>query len=326
MNSYKQQTHCGLVVNYQCNAACRHCLYACSPERNSDYMSVDTANRITKLLKEKGINTLHVGGGEPFLNFKGLLKVIDVIYEAGMEVEYVETNGFWATNDIQVVQNLKALERAGVKRLLISLDPFHAEYVPVRLPLSLAEICEKIGFDYFLWQEQFRKTLACLEVDKVHSRADMEKEISSNYFLEAVKNSGVNIYAGRAINIIKEFCPRKPVKDILAESQPCHNLLQANFLHVDLYEQYIMPTCTGITIPLVEAVKGISQGRYKVFETLAMEGVVGLLKFIEENEYEIREEYASQCVLCFEIRQCLSKTGNYPELNAEYYEAALKYY
>lgn len=325
MSIIQKQRECGILVTYQCNAACRHCLFACSIERDGRYISSDAAERICTLLREKGSQSVHIGGGEPFLNFDGLIKVVEAVRRSGLEIDYVETNGFWVTDEKQALQYLHALKRAGANKLLISFDPFHAEYVPVKLPLRLAEICQHAGFKYLLWKEQFQTMLDCVEHEKIHSRAELEKLISPCYVLETAHIYRLNM-CGRSINIEKEYSPRKPVGEIITKSQPCRNLLKTNFLHVDLYEKYVMPGCTGITIPFAEAVEGIPKGRYIALETLVSNGVAGLLEYAKGIGFEVDEEYTSPCGLCFHIRHWLSETGNYPELDPEHYKAALAHY
>ena len=315
--------HCGLVVNYQCNAACRHCLYACSPNRLNDYMTPEATERICNLLKRRGVDSLHIGGGEPFLNFEGLIKVIERVKRAGLIIEYIETNGFWSSDEKQARQYLSDLAKAGADNLLISLDPFHIEYIPVGRPLRLAEICTEVGFRHFLHQKQFIESLSCLEHQKTYSRSELEQQISPTYLLDTAKIYGVTT-TGSAINLEEEFVLARPVSELITESHPCNSLLRTDFIHVDLYERYVMAGCTGITIPLVEAVGTIPSGSYPVFEILVMKGVKGLLEFAKKQGYKPEQGgYTSSCALCFRIRNWLSENYSYPELNAEYYEAAL---
>ncbi|MDR1574861.1 MAG: hypothetical protein LBS37_02540 [Treponema sp.] len=62
------------MVNYRCTAACRHCLYACSPTRRAGYLSREVMREICRLLRKGGIGSVHIGGGEPFLDFEESLK------------------------------------------------------------------------------------------------------------------------------------------------------------------------------------------------------------------------------------------------------------
>ena len=173
--------HGGIIANYQCTAACRHCLYACSPERTGGYITKETAESVCKLLRAGGCRSVHIGGGEPFLDFDGLLELIQTVTDAGIAVEYIETNAYWAADKQQAVQRLKKLARAGADTLCISLDPFHAEYVPADLPLSLAKTCQDVGFRYFLWQDKYLPALSKLAPGKAYSRAELEQHILAVY-------------------------------------------------------------------------------------------------------------------------------------------------
>ena len=144
--------HGGIMVNYKCTAACRHCLYSCSPTRGDGYMDEKTAGEICRLLRTGGCPSVHIGGGEPFLDFNGLVMMIRRLADAGITLEYVETNAFWAAES-GVNEKISRLLDEGVDALCISLDPYHAEYVPYGLPLRLAELCSRAGMDFFLWKQ-----------------------------------------------------------------------------------------------------------------------------------------------------------------------------
>ena len=131
--------HGGVMANYRCTAACRHCLYACSPDRTDGYISEKTAVSVAALLRTAGCRSVHIGGGEPFLNFEGLLMLVRKMTDAGVRVEYIETNAYWAADRRQAVKRLGELAQAGADTLCISIDPFHAEYVPPEgLPFKLS--------------------------------------------------------------------------------------------------------------------------------------------------------------------------------------------
>jgi len=319
-----QLRHGGIMANYQCNAACRHCLYACSPDRNSDYITKEAARDICGLLIKGGCKSVHIGGGEPFLDFDGLIALLETAREAGIRVEYVETNGFWASDEKQAMRYLQALSSAGADTLCISLDPFHAEYVPFELPLRLAEICRHNQFGYFLWQERFLQSLARVVPTKAHDRRALEEQISSKYVLETARSYGLSM-GGRAVNIEKEYTAPKAVHDLL-DTKACRCLTSTDHFHVDLYGRFIPPGCTGIAIPLDEAVSSMPDGKYPVFEALRSGGVAKLFDFAKVQGFEPKEGYTSSCALCFYTRQWLSENTGCLELDKQHYAASLTYY
>jgi hypothetical protein len=312
--------HGGIIANYKCTAACRHCLYACSPIRTDGFIDEQTAQSLCSVLVKGGCRSLHIGGGEPLLDVEGLISLAKVIKNAGITLEYVETNAFWA-NDDSAAEVLERLMSAGINMLCISIDPFHAEYVPYGHPLRLAKLCEKSGMDCFLWRGDFLPMLSRLDPAKTYNRLDMEKLISKNYLKTAADKYGLT-YGGRALNIETEYYyPRKPAGE-LTESRPCRRLISGDHFHADLYGRYIPPGCTGIALPIDEAVNGIPPGKYPVFETLLSEGTTGLLRYAESRGF-VPAGYPSGCALCFCIRHWLCENAPSPELDAEHYNSSV---
>jgi hypothetical protein len=310
------------MANYQCTAACRHCLYACSPERSAGYISKDTAEEISGLLREGGCRSVHIGGGEPFLDFDGLVDLVQTVTNKGITVEYVETNAFWAADEHLIKQHLLALSEAGANTLCISLDPFHAEFVPIRLPLYLADICRRVDFGFFIWQEKFLPILSGIDSNKTHTRAELERLISRDYVLETAQSYGLRI-GGRAINIEEEYAVRRSV-DSITDSRPCRRLLSSGHFHVNLNGRFIPPGCTGIAIHLEEAVRGIPDGKYPVFEALLSGGVLELLRYAQALGFvENPQGYTSGCTLCFHIRHWLCQHHMCIELDLEHYVEAI---
>jgi len=324
MQTTERLIHGGVMANYRCTAACRHCLYACSPERTGGYITELTAKSVASLLRSAGCYSVHIGGGEPFLDFDGLLMLVRTLTYSGINVEYIETNAYWASDTGRVTTRLQKLLHAGADTLCISLDPFHAEYVPIGLPLSLAMTCQSVGFGYFLWQERFLSKMTRLDKRKVHNREEMEKLISPQYILETAKSYGI-LFGGRAVCIEAEYLKCRPVGDIV-NSNPCRNLVSGGHFHVDMYGRYIPPGCTGIVIPFDEAVNGIPDGKYPVYEALLKGGVKKLLDYaVSKGFASCSDGYPSGCALCFHIRQWLCENAPSPELDHEFYIEALKY-
>jgi len=326
--------HGGVMVNYQCSAACRHCLYGCSPVRSPGYVNEEATEKICRLLRKGGCRSVHIGGGEPFLDFDGLVMMIQKLKQAGIRVEYIETNASWINDNDDTKESLEQLKHllaSGGNALCISVDPFHAEYVPYGAPLTLAKLCEKAGMDYFIWKSEFLPDLSCLDSGSAHSRSDMEKALSKKYIYNTARLYGIG-YGGRAVNIEREYFAPQLLKNITAGSTPCRNLLSSGHFHVDMFCNFIPPRCTGICIPLAEAVEGIPEGKYPAFDALYSGGVSALLRLAEQYGF-LPEDYGypSKCNLCFHLRHFLTglefPDGNaFPELDGDHYRESLKYY
>ena len=317
--------HGGIMPNYQCTAACRHCLYACSMDRAGGYMSQADMDAVCATLREGGCRSVHIGGGEPFMDFDGLLALLKTARSHGISVEYIETNGYWAASEDGVKKRLQALACAGADTLCISVDPYHAEYVPYTAPLNLAKWCRAYGFGYFLWQERFVPMMQGLDPNKAHTRAEMEAAISPDYIRDTALAYGIRM-GGRAVNIADEYYPRKPVEDVV-KAGGCRGLQSTDHFHVDMYGRFIPPGCTGIAIPLREAVDGVPSGKYPAFEALLKGGVAALLEYaVGLGFVPDARGYTSGCGLCFYLRRWLSERGGCAELDGEHYLHSFGYY
>jgi len=280
--------HGGIMPNYACPAACKHCLYACLPHREG-YMTPKKMDEVCATLRRGGCNSVHIGGGEPFMNFEGLCALLETARKHGISVEYVETNAYWATSDALIEQYLNALARAGVNALCISGDAYHAEFIDPALPKQLAEACRRTGFGFFLWSTDLRRLR----------------------------------FNGRAITLEEANFPFKPWTAILQEAEnkpPCKNLTSTDHFHVDMDGNFIPAGCTGFILPLHEALEGLPQGKYPAFEASYHGGLSALITLAEKHGFAPRGEgYSSTCNACFHVRKYLSALPNYPELDATHY-------
>ena len=339
--------HGGVMPNYECNAACRHCLYACSPTRTGGYMGEAVMHEMFGILRENGCRSVHIGGGEPFLDFEGLLVLVGTAARYGIGIDYIETNASWVGDEAITKKRLKELSNAGADTLCISVDPFHVEYVPLKQPLRLAKVCAETGFGYFLWQERFLSMMQGLDPEICHSRASLEAAIGKDYIYETARAYGLCI-GGRAVNIEREFSVPRHIE---ITTKPCSGLLSGNHFHVDMHNRYIPPGCTGIAIELRDAAEGLPPGKYPALEALLEKGLGGLYEYAvvpgaknplpsesvltgagnpEENlgfaKKFVPDEtgYTSPCAMCFHIRKHLSGLGRCPELVREHYEESLR--
>ncbi|MCL2056509.1 MAG: radical SAM protein [Oscillospiraceae bacterium] len=313
----------GIMTNYRCTAACRHCCYACSPTRAKGYITREMSGKLARQLVSFGCRAVHIGGGEPFMDIDGLVILLECLRDARVGVDYVETNAFWATDEEKIGNYLERLLAAGADTLCISLDPYHAEYVPYARPLRLAMLCREYGARFFLWREEFLPMLKNLDMNKAHNREAMERAVSPSYIYDTAKSYGIG-YGGRAINIEEEYFPVKPT-DSLLDTKPCTRALSGAHYHVDLYGKFV-PSCTGLSVPLEEAVGGLPRGKYPVMEAVLSGGADALMSYAKSKGFIPEAGYTSKCAMCFYIRRWLCENAPSPELDAEHYTASLEYY
>ena len=245
----------GIIVTYKCSAACLHCCYSSSPKRSGDYMSRETADKIFALLKKTGCHSVHIGGGEPFMDFEKLIEVCKSAMKHKISIDYIETNASWFTNEIMVTEKLKKLLDAGINCLLISLDPFHNEFISYEKINNLIKCCERNGMATFVWQSRFERVIRQLEEGETHSLDEYTENFGSD-FIETIAESYGLHFNGRALRILDNNSVKYPKymyeHFLLNENKCAEKITSLNHFHVDLNGDFIPPSCNGFRASLFD--------------------------------------------------------------------------
>ena len=305
-----RMTYSGIITNYACSAACRHCMFCSSPRAGKDFITPEAAERIAQRLKQAGVSSMHIGGGEPFLNFEALCVLLSALQKAGVGVDYIETNAFWCREEQEILRRLKIMRSLGVDTVMASVDPFHIEFVPLERPMRLVQALRKSGMDYFIWQDRFIERLLPLEVSKTHDKKELSALLGDTYIEDTAREYGVGVN-GRALAIAKKMYARQSA-GALATDEPCASILSGRHCHVDLYEKVIPSGCPGISIELEDFFgRHLPAEKYPAAHRLYTGGVKALYEYACGLGFRADEEgYPTKCRLCYAIRAWLNE--NYP--------------
>ncbi|MEW6528195.1 MAG: radical SAM protein [Spirochaetota bacterium] len=307
----------GVITNYSCSSRCRHCLYGCSPQRDKTYIHTNTLHSVCAVLLKNGCTSIHVGGGEPFLQVDKLLEAIDIITSYGIDIEYIETNASWYNpNKRDILQQLK---HHGVHTLLISISPFHNEFVPFEKTKALIAACSATGIHVFPWVMDFYGDLSVFDSSRTHSLEEYESYFGKGYVASIPHRYWIH-YGGRAVKLFKSYYRTKPIEEILA-SPPCHELTNTSHFHFDVYGNYIPGLCSGLAIQADDIGKEIDT-TYPFITTLYYDGIAGLYRLAQQEGFVADESYLNKCDLCLHIRSffVIQKKMESPELQpVEFY-------
>ncbi|HHW31443.1 MAG TPA: radical SAM protein [Clostridiaceae bacterium] len=295
----------GLITNYKCSSKCKHCCYSSSPNWPDDYIKPSMADEIFSILKSLGCDSVHIGGGEPLLKPDRILGVLDAAQRNHIYIEYVETNASWHKDEASTKAVLKEIKDHGVNTLLISIDPYHNEYIPFWKVKSLIRTCSEIKINVFPWLMEFWDDIDAMNEHKTHSLDEYAQLYGQDYLVKLLNRYGLNL-KGRAFKTYRPMIKKRPFKQILGESKPCRLLSGVYHFHVDLYGNFIPQSCPGFSIPLKELVNGADPNTYRIFNILESTGIGGLAELaIKEYGYAPKNEYAGRCDLCYDIRNHL---------------------
>jgi len=306
---FKLWRSAGLLLTYKCNASCEFCYYNCSPQKNG-LMPIDIVIGAWQSLKIlAGENAkIHLTGGEPFLYWDHLLQILEQANKQKLgKVDLIETNGFWATSEKIIRPRLKTLDELGMKRLKISTDPFHQEYIdiePVRRLASLA--AEILGNERVLvrWRKYLENPVRMKDLCPVERQEQ---------YISTIKEYPCR-FTGRAAGKLAKLVASTPIESIASIN--CNSsFLAAKGVHIDPFGNVFSGTCSGIIIgninqtPLEDIWKQFHPARSEFISTLFKHGPSGLLDKATRLGYKKAKAYASKCHLCTNIRQFFFENG-----------------
>ena len=310
-------------------------MYACSPEWKGHWISEYDLELCLQRLKGKIVSSpwgaqtmslnhgLHFTGGEPFLKFDLLLKAVQLADGFDIPSIFVETNCFWCRSDKTTREKLNLLKSSGLKGILISVNPFYAEYVPFERTERCIKISQEVfGANVMVYQMEYYKRF---------KRLGIRKKIPLTDYLSLARieslTSEVELFLmGRAAIQLKAMYPKHPPQYFFSQSclpsffRDWHN-------HFDNYGNIMPGYCGGISLgdwhqldDLIE--DGIDLDKRPILSFLIDENMKGLYGFAKDLGYREHEEgYISKCDLCLDLRTYLISQKDFPELRPlEFYE------
>lgn len=299
----------GLITNYHCTSECRHCLYRCSPRREKGFVDYQTARDCFRTARRMGCTTMHVGGGESFLDADGLKEVLRAASREGVDVEYVETNSVWFTGMDKAMELLTELQGLGLGQLLISISPLHNEFVPLRKIRGVIDACNKTGMAIFPWVKSFLPDLETLDENIPHSMEEYAQQFGSDYLPDFPDRYWVH-WGGRALDTFREFASLRPASVFTKMSDPCRSLLDTSHFHFDLNGNYIPGLCAGLAVRREDVEHDLEALDYPLLNALVEEGVGGLAGIAAQaGIHPSREGYMNKCDLCDELRGAMVAAG-----------------
>ena len=146
MNQYlKNLNKIEFVVTYACTGRCKHCSEG---EHTSCGERIDpqiASNAVQKIAAEYDIKTVMTFGGEPLLYTDAVYAIMKTATELNIPKRQVITNGYFSKNADRIREVAERLAECGVNNLLLSVDAFHQETIPLCLVKQFAAEAKKCG-------------------------------------------------------------------------------------------------------------------------------------------------------------------------------------
>ena len=134
MNPYLDINRLEFILTDHCTGRCRHCSAAdmVNHPRKASHAPVEASIAAIRFLAETyDMQSVMTFGGEPLLYPEAACAIHRAAKEAGIPCRQLITNGFFTQDEGRIRVVAQALADAGVNDLLISVDAFHQETIPL---------------------------------------------------------------------------------------------------------------------------------------------------------------------------------------------------
>ena len=146
MNQYlKNLNKIEFVVTCACTGRCKHCSegdHTSCGERIDPRIAADV---VRKIAAEYDIQTVMTFGGEPLLYTDAVCAIMTAAKELNIPKRQVITNGYFSKNADKIREIAEQLAACGVNDLLLSVDSFHQETIPLDMVKRFAVEAKACG-------------------------------------------------------------------------------------------------------------------------------------------------------------------------------------
>lgn len=132
MNTYvKNLNRIEFVVTSACTGRCKHCSQG-DHKGEEKYIDAETAAKVVRETASKyNITSVMTFGGEPLLHPETVYAVHKAALALHIPKRQLITNGFFSKDSGKIKEVARKLAESGVNEILLSVDAFHQETIPL---------------------------------------------------------------------------------------------------------------------------------------------------------------------------------------------------
>ena len=244
MNKYIQNLNrIEFMVTLACTGRCKHCSEG---DHNSKGEHLDgdlAAEMVRKFAKNYDIESLMTFGGEPLLYPDEVYKIHSMARKMDIPKRQMITNGFFSRDTEKIRLVAQGLVDNGVNDILLSVDAFHQETIPLEPVMTFAKALIDAGTPRLRVHPAW---LVDTEADNPYNRKTREILAQFQELGIAVSSGNVILPKGNALKYFKEYFDSNTTyispyaenpQDIRAICvSPNGDVLQGNIYKTDILE------------------------------------------------------------------------------------------
>lgn len=317
LNKYIEINRIEFLTTKRCNANCKHCSVPINSDQDGDsYNDIESVAACFRyLLDSYNISSTMAYGGEPLLCIESIVRLFEIASEYNVPTIDLITSGFVSHNTPkeQIASIVSKLSTSGVKRILLSVDAFHQERIPIENVEFFIEKVLELDFCQLLLHPAW-----------LISEGDENLYNKKTYKILDVlrKKYSVRVSAGNRIipsgsnkRNIGQFYEARRIKMDKCGEIPYTNPLD-KIKSIRILPDGSINICRGITIGNVfnQSIEDIFEnyypGRPIISDLLYTQGVKGLYDFAVEYGIKVKPaEYFGTCDFCADCIHFLKERG-----------------
>lgn len=305
------------VTTNACTAMCTHCLMNCKPILKDKLTFEQMRKSIDQIVKNYSVHLVVFTGGEPTLLGEDLFRAIRYCSLNFLRTRLV-TNAHWATTLERAQKYVQKFRDAGLTELNVSIDDYHAPFVPLENIRNFWNSSKSVGFESVLLANSHGPK------DKINP-AFIQKFLGEKIIVgdnEKVLNSTKNTHVAKDGTMYMIF------ESSLQKSGRAHDLDSKKFISIKKQNHLSVPCKWAVQDPVISplghiwACCGIPSDNNPVLDmgdankekikTILERGADNILlnalhylgpyklcKFVEEHsKIRFKQEFYSVCEVC----------------------------
>ncbi len=198
MNKYlKNFNRIEFVVTTACTGNCKHCSQG-EHNKNLTLDAVKASEVVRKTAELYNIKSIMTFGGEALLCPDTVCEIHKAAREMKIPKRQLITNGYFTENTAEIKEAAKKIIESGVNEILISVDAFHQETIPLSFVKLFADAVNTSDINVLLNPAWLKNP----DDNNIYN-------IKTKSILEEFRNSGINVCDGNVIfpegNALKYF-------------------------------------------------------------------------------------------------------------------------
>lgn len=205
-SKYLQIDRIEFLTTYHCSGRCKHCSVGKQLNRpGPHHVPVEeSVGAIRWLAGHYSVQSIMTFGGEPLLYPEAVCALHSAATDCGIPTRQLITNGFFTKDPGRIRQVARELVSAGVNDILLSVDAFHQERIPLGPVLEFARCVMGIAPDVIQLQPSWVVNETCDNPWNLRT-----KEVLAAFRpLDVPVSRGDDIFmAGNAVDNLAEYYP-----------------------------------------------------------------------------------------------------------------------